>query len=187
MEQANRLKQSDIQLADQRRVRTGNKITQSTAIENIIQRTQETGQLLPSINPFGGVQQKKESYVELPDYSKPLQNQNKENFMGMSENPVSGELEENQVSGIQNNVIIDKYNTAGQLEDILAQMPNYKTKLSPQQQEDLKQILKVIIQTPQSYNEVKYSNEYIHLPILYKIAVTKAAIGLKFKYNMNKK
>lgn len=75
MEQANRLKQSDIQLADQRRVRTGNKITQSTAVENIIQRTQETGQLLPSINPFGGVQQqKKESYTELPDYSKPLQN-----------------------------------------------------------------------------------------------------------------
>ena len=35
---------------------------------------------------------------------------------------------------------MDKYNTAGQLEDILAQMPNYKTKLSPQQQEDLKQI-----------------------------------------------
>ena len=55
MEQANRLKQSDIQLADQRRVRTGNKITQSTAIENIIQRTQETGQLLPPISPFGGV------------------------------------------------------------------------------------------------------------------------------------
>ena len=65
-------------------------------------------------------------------------------------------------------------------------MPNYKTKLSPQQQEDLKQILKVIIQTPQSYNEVKFANEYIHLPILYKIAVTKAAIGLRFKYNMNK-
>ena len=26
----------------------------------------------------------------------------------------------------------------------------------------------------------------MHLPILYKIAVTKAAIGLRFKYNMNK-
>ena len=106
--------------------------------------------------------------------------------MGMNENPVSGQIEQNQVSGVQNNVIIDKYNTSGQLEDILAQMPNYKTKLSPQQQEDLKQILKVIIQTPQSYNEVKYSNEYIHLPILYRMAVTKAAIGLRFKYNMNK-
>ena len=53
--------------------------------------------------------------------------------MGMNENPVSGQIEQNQAAGVQNNVIIDKYNTSGQLEDILAQMPNYKTKLSPQQ------------------------------------------------------
>ena len=32
----------------------------------------------------------------------------------------------------------------------------------------------------------KFSNEYMHLPILYKIAVAKAAIGLRIKYNMNK-
>ena len=31
----------------------------------------------------------------------------------------------------------------------------------------------------------EFSNEYMHLPILYKIAVAKAAIGLRFKYNMN--
>lgn len=56
MEQANRLNQSNIQTRDQRRFKTGNHITQSTAIQNIMQRAGETGQLLPTITPFNGVQ-----------------------------------------------------------------------------------------------------------------------------------
>lgn len=179
MQQANNIRQGNIILRDARAYKTGNQIMDSTIFQNIAQRVEKTGQLLPSTTPYGGWQQgltnddttqgvnpisaDKENFINILDYN---------TLVKAHPEVVASETKTEEFRNCKKSEKYQEFDTEGKLMQAMKMFKNQQPGLPQQQQQYLIAIVRAMITSDRSiFNEVKNSDEFAQLPFMVKLNI----------------